>query len=186
MRAHRRYADVTSMDDVLRPASAVIQADAFEILFNSQFPRLARLVRRVVRDSAEAEDIAANTLWKCFRIQPADLHLEGWLSRVAIRAALDGVRRKARRARYESLWSWTRPVAEPDELFARDREAERVRHVLARLNTRSATLLVLRTEGLDYRAMANVIGVQPSSVGTLLARAETHFRKEYVKRYGHY
>jgi len=173
------------MDDVLRSASAVAPADDFDTLFRTQFPRLARLVRRVVRDAAEAEDIAANVLWKCFRKQPADIHLEGWLSRAAIRAALDGVRRKSRRARYEALWSWTRPVAEPDAVFERDREAERVRHVLARLNTRSATLHVLRTEGFDYRAIAAALGVQPSSVGTLLARAETRFRKEYLKRYGH-
>ena len=65
---------------------------------------VARLVRRVVNDTAEAEDLASDVLWKCFRKRPEAINLEGWLSRVAIRAALDSIRRKARRNRYESFW----------------------------------------------------------------------------------
>lgn len=84
------------MDDTLDDA-ATQTADDFEALFASQFSRLARLVRRVVGDAAEAEDLAADVLWKCFRKRPEAVNLEGWLSRVAIRAALDSIRRKARR-----------------------------------------------------------------------------------------
>ncbi len=47
------------MDDTLDEA-ATRTADDFETLFASQFGRLARLVGRVVNDTAEAEDLAAD------------------------------------------------------------------------------------------------------------------------------
>ena len=128
------------MDDALDdPATRT--ADDFESLFASQFGRLARLVRRVVNDTAEAEDLAADVLWKCFRRRPEAINLEGWLSRVAIRAALDSIRRKARRSRYESFWPLGTRVAKPDELLERDRDGERVRQVLAAIKPQFATLL---------------------------------------------
>ena len=182
--AQRRYAHVTSMDDALAAAAAARPADDFDALFQSQFQRLARLVRRVVTDPAEAEDLATDVLWKCYRKQPAAINLEGWLSRCAIRAALDSIRRKARRARYESFWRPGAPAAKPDDLLQRSEEADRVRAVLARLKPQFATLLVLRSGGSDYRELASALGVRASSIGTLIARAEARFRKEYLERHG--
>jgi len=182
--AERRYAHVTGMDNVLDETVTARPVDDFETLFASQFGRLARLVRRVVYDTAEAEDLAAEVLWKCFRKRPEAINLEGWLSRVAIRAALDSIRRKARRQRYESFWPAFARVAKPDELLDRDREGERVRGVLSVIKPQFATLLVLRTAGLDYRELADALGVKSGSVGTLLARAESSFRKEYERRHG--
>ncbi len=172
------------MDQALTDTASTARADDFETLFRSQFNRLARLVRRLVNDPAEAEDLAADVLWKCFRKGPAPVNLEGWLSRVAVRAALDSVRSRARRSRYESLWPWRSHAPKPDELLERDRERDRVRQVLAAIKPQFATLLVLRTEGLDYRELAEALGVKQTSIGTLLGRAEARFRKEYVRRHG--
>jgi RNA polymerase sigma-70 factor (ECF subfamily) len=47
-----------------------------------------------------------------------------------------------------------------------------------------SSLLVLRSEGHTLAAIAGLLYLNPSSVGTLLARAEAAFRKEYVSRYG--
>jgi RNA polymerase sigma factor (sigma-70 family) len=185
MCTRRRYERVESMDDVNVVTGTVVASPArdFDELFQAHFSRLARLIRRLVSDAAEAEDLAAAVLWKCFRKQPSDINLEGWLSKCAVRAALDNLRRKTRRARYEALWPVTAPAETPERLLERDQEAARVRRVLARLDRRSATLLVLRADGLNYRALAHAIGVRPTSIGTLLARAEARFRKEYDKRH---
>jgi RNA polymerase sigma-70 factor (ECF subfamily) len=56
--------------------------------------------------------------------------------------------------------------------------------VLAALDARQAELLVLRSGGLSYTEIAAALEMNPASVGTLLARAQQAFRKEFVQRYG--
>jgi len=47
-------------------------------------------------------------------------------------------------------------------------------------------LLILRSHGLTYHEIAQALDINPTSIGTLLRRAEEAFRKEYVRRYGQY
>ncbi len=59
-----------------------------------------------------------------------------------------------------------------------------MRLVLAALDERQAELLLLRSSGLSYEEVASAADVNPSSVGTLISRAQQAFRKEYLKQYG--
>jgi RNA polymerase sigma-70 factor (ECF subfamily) len=43
---------------------------------------------------------------------------------------------------------------------------------------------MLRSDGLTYAEIAAALELNRASVGTLLARAESAFEKEYVRRYG--
>jgi RNA polymerase sigma-70 factor (ECF subfamily) len=56
--------------------------------------------------------------------------------------------------------------------------------VLASLDARQAELLLLRSNELSYAEVAAALELNPSSVGTLISRAQQAFRKEYVGRYG--
>jgi DNA-binding CsgD family transcriptional regulator len=58
--------------------------------------------------------------------------------------------------------------------------------VAARERREQAALLVLRSEGHSLAETAATLSLNPKSVGTLLARADAAFRKEYVHRYGKY
>jgi RNA polymerase sigma-70 factor (ECF subfamily) len=55
---------------------------------------------------------------------------------------------------------------------------------LAALKPRDARLLLLRSNGMSYRELANTLGIQPGSVGSTLARAEQEFERRYRARYG--
>jgi RNA polymerase sigma-70 factor (ECF subfamily) len=77
-----------------------------------------------------------------------------------------------------------RPSPSPEQIYAETERQVRVRETLANLKVRQAELLLLRSSGLSYREVADTLGLNPASVGTLLRRAEEAFRKEYVKRYG--
>ena len=55
---------------------------------------------------------------------------------------------------------------------------------LADMKPRDAQILLLRAEGLAYRELAETVGVQASSIGTLLARAEAEFERKFRIRYG--
>jgi RNA polymerase sigma-70 factor (ECF subfamily) len=59
-----------------------------------------------------------------------------------------------------------------------------VRTVLEAMKPAQAQLLLLRQSGLSYQELAEVFGVKATSIGTLLARAETDFEKRFRDLYG--
>ena len=101
-----------------------------------------------------------------------------------LRLALDNLRKRKRRAHYEAQATAPGATPRPDDVFEQLEQQVRVRQVLSNLKPEQATLLVLRSEGHSLNEMASILALNPSSVGTLLARADMAFRKEYVNRYG--
>ena len=158
---------------------------AFESFFRERYERIVRVVARVVRDQARAEEIAVEAFWKLWRNPKAqDEQAGGWIYRTAVRLALDELRKHARRLRSESASHEPPLIPDPEQLHAEDEAREQVRQTLAALDTRGAELLLLRSHGLSYGEVAAALDLNPASVGTLLTRAQQAFRKEYVKRYG--
>jgi RNA polymerase sigma-70 factor (ECF subfamily) len=98
--------------------------------------------------------------------------------------ALDELRKQARRIRHESEQANRQPAQTPEEAHAIEEERNRVRLILASLDARQAELLLLRSNDLSYAEVAAALDLNPSSVGTLISRAQQAFRKEYVKQYG--
>ena len=157
----------------------------FETVFRAEFPRVARIIARVLRNPARAEELAVEVFLKWSRTSWAqNENYHGWLAQAAVRTGLDELRRDARRARRSQLFRIVRVPPTPEEVRTAREEQERVRAVLALIGRRQAELLVLRSEGLRYDELACALGIRPTSVGTFLARAEQVFRKEYIKRFG--
>ncbi len=171
--------------DTLGAAGFEPAASDFETLFEAHYEPTARAIARVIHDNGRAEELAVEAFWKLSRNPQAQgERAGGWLHRTAIRLALDELRQRARRTRYEGLLSWTGRPRTPDELFSASQEQGRVRAVLACLGTRHAELLLLRHDGASYDELASSLEIHPTSVGTFLSRAQQAFRKEYIKRYG--
>jgi RNA polymerase sigma-70 factor (ECF subfamily) len=157
----------------------------FEATFRAQYERIARVIARVVRDPARAEELAVEVFLKLWRSPQAQSDkAEGWLYRTAIRKGLDELRRRTRRTHYERLPGFSGGVPTPEELSAATEEQQRVRLVLAAMDSCKAELLLLRSDGLSYEELASALELNVVSIGTLLRRAQESFRKEYVKRYG--
>lgn len=174
--------------DTLGATRLAPAASDFETLFETHYESTARAIARVIHDNGRAEELAVEAFLKLSR-NPQVLALNGgeraggWLHRTAIRLALDELRRRSRRARYEGLMAWARSQ-QPDELFSAAQEQGRVRAVLAAMNPRHAELLLLRHDGASYEELASSLDIHPAPVGTTLSRAQQAFRKEYTKRYG--
>ena len=153
----------------------------FETLFREQYPRLVGLLTRLTGDRAQAEEIAADTFSKL-----AGRSLLA--NRVAFNAGMDAVRANARRRKNEeaALRERLREGESPGalDLLLREQRTAQVRAILTELKTREAQILLLRSSGLAYREIAQALGVAPSSVGTILARAEREFEKKYRARFG--
>jgi RNA polymerase sigma-70 factor, ECF subfamily len=156
----------------------------FDTVFQAQYQRIARVIVRIVKDPGRAEDLAVETFWRLLQRPPREGVIEGWLHTTAVRLALDELRRRSRRDRYEQLFPFIRAPRTPHELFSSTQEQGRVRRVLAALPRRQAELLILKNENVSYEDISRALSVKPASVGVLLSRAREAFRKEYVNRYG--
>lgn len=160
-------------------------ADNFDGLFADNYAALTRLIYRVVGDVGWAEELAAEAFWKLHSHPPSSDHnLAGWLYRTGLRLALDTIKKRKRRAHYEALAPAPEAEQSPEEAIAQLEQAAQVRQVLAALKPEHAELLVLRSEGCRLNEIASILRLNPASVGTLLARADAAFRKEYVNRHG--
>jgi RNA polymerase sigma-70 factor (ECF subfamily) len=156
-----------------------------ETIFCAQYERIARVIAGVVRDPARAEELAVEVFLKLNRNRkPQSEKMPGWLHRVAVRVALDELRRQSRRSRYEHLLGFVRGNPTPEDVRAATEERDRVRLVLSVIPRRHAELLLLRSHDLSYNELAVALNRSPASIGTQLSRAQQRFRKEYIKRYG--
>ena len=177
---------------VLRaPAAALTASEWFESLFRQHYPRIVSLLTRLTGDRGQAEEIAADSFSKLARrplLLQSHASVTAWVYRVASNAGLDAMRANSRRrktedaAGIEQLRTGTGPGALDDML--RQERRERVRTVLGAMKPRDAELLLLRSSGMSYREVAQALGLQAGSVGTLLARAEREFERRYRAQYG--
>lgn len=159
----------------------------FEQLFRQHYNRITGVLRKILGDAGHAEELADEVFWKLYRQPPAERdRLGGWLYRAAVRAGIDALRARNRRQEYEaaSVRESLRPVADPESELLRDEELQCVQSVLAELKPAQAQLLLLRHAGHSYRELAELLGVQVSSIGTLLNRAEAAFERAYHRHSG--
>ncbi len=167
--------------DRLNSMPTRLDARAFESVFYEHYARVYAVLFRLVGNQPEAEDLALDTFWKLWQQPPARAdNLGGWLYRVAVRLGYNALRASRGRTRYEQA---ALPEGakgnDPVEEVERADECARVRAALAEMSERDAQLLVLRYSGLSYKDIADVLGVSPNSIGTLLTRAEEEFENRY-------
>jgi RNA polymerase sigma-70 factor (ECF subfamily) len=181
--------DVVEGVDASSGACAEVDAGSegadLEAVFRAEYQGVARAIFRIVADSARAEELAVEVFLRWSKTRLAtNQNCEGWLYRTAVRVALDELRFRARRRRYESLSRLVAPSPTPEQIRIAAEDRDAARKVLGNIGRREAELLLLRNQGFSYEEIASALHLNPASVGTLLSRAQVAFRKEYVKRYG--
>ncbi len=161
--------------------------DRFEDTFRRSYPRLVGVAWRVLRDRAEAEDVAQETLARLADaavLDRPDDEVDAWLTRVCLNRASNALRGRTRSADRHDRSARLAPPPPPDDpatAVADADERARVRDALAGLPHRQRAVLVLRHAGYAYAEIAAAVEVAPGSVGTLLARAERAFRAAYTE-----
>jgi RNA polymerase sigma factor (sigma-70 family) len=78
----------------------------FETIFREHYPRIVRVVRRVLQRDSEAEEVCADVFLRLYRKGPkvaAGGLVGGWLYRTATRASIDVLRSSQRRGIEEQL-----------------------------------------------------------------------------------
>ena len=163
---------------------------SFETLFTRHYDMVYGVLFRLTGTRAEAEDLAQEVFLKLYqrRLRYND-NVAGWLYRVAMNTGYNALRSRQRRSRREEEAAREDVVAADrsptTEAQAARRETRRnVQAALANIKPRSARLLLLRELGFSYHEMADIVGVAPGSVGTLLARAQRAFEEAYAQYTG--
>jgi RNA polymerase sigma-70 factor (ECF subfamily) len=146
-------------------------ADAVRELFQVHGEAIYRFAAVVIRHRQDAEDVVQETFLKLLRHLDGGgdtSNIRGWLFTVAAHAARD---RQRARIRWVPWLAAHEPRVDPRRLPDEDGRLKSAREALRRLPDRDRLLLGLRAQGLSYRDMAAAAGIQPASVGRLLARA---------------
>ena len=182
-----RRVGLLSEDD--RDAVRRVQAgdtEAFEPLVEKYKRKVFRLAYQVLRDQEEALDVAQEAFVKAFRALPAfkgDSAFYTWLFRITMNVALD--RKRQRATRVKSLgtddvtpeeWERTATSTDPDpeDVASGAERRERIRKGLDSLSEHHRTIIILSDiEGLQYREIAEVLGIP---MGTVMSRLH-HARK---------
>lgn len=147
---------------------------AFEAVYDRVAAPVFGLIRRVLRDSAQSEEVAQETLLEVWRtaerFDPARGPALTWVMTIAHRRAVDRVRSEAAAAQREARAASAAVPVHADEVaeaVESSLEAERVSrclHGLTDLQRESITLAYY--SGYSYRQVAAALGVALGTVKT--------------------
>ena len=137
-------------------------------------PLAYRVARGVLRNTADAEDVAQEALLRAYR-QFDRLRdrsrFRAWLVRIAFRLALDRLRSGKRRELRDTLWSQPEqqlPTATAEDLAASNEFQARLENALAELPEKLRLVLLLAAmEGHTIEEIAGMLGI---STGTVKSR----------------
>jgi len=150
-------------------------------LFERHYPSLVWYLHGRLGDRDLAEDLAQDAFVRLIDKPPRAP--DAWLYVVAGNLARDAQRGELRRSRHlaivDSHDGGSGEAADPapgaDASLCSAEDSALVHETLALLPERDAALLVMRADDVSYREIAAAIGVSPTSVGPLLARAQQRF-----------
>lgn len=157
---------------------------SFDALFHRHYDRVYGLLFRLLGNRGEAEDVTQEVFIKLYKkplIGKRQHNVGAWLYRVATNMGYNRLRGRNRRWRRDLMLvpDATDSTVDPADAAAREETKASVRAALTLLPERQTQMLLLRQMGLSYAELAQVCGVAPGSVGTMLARAANAFRKVY-------
>jgi RNA polymerase sigma-70 factor, ECF subfamily len=163
---------------------------SFETLFREHYGMVVGVLVRYSGTREEAEDLAQEVFIRLYRHLPvagSGFIVSAWLYRVATNLGHNSLRSK-RRADEKLIRAGTLAANESSVSTVHDPEAsaissenrDAVRCAIGKLPARHQACLVLRQSGLSYAEIAQVVGVAPGSVGSLLTRAEREFAQVFL------
>lgn len=150
----------------------------FDELFEDSYPGLHRYCTRLTADSDLAADVAQEAFVRLLerKVSGTREGVRAWLFKVATHLVRDRARVRSNRERLlEANPMEGSSVPSIDDEIDREARIAAVRRALDGLDERDRTLLLMKEEGFAYREIAEVIDVEASSIGTLLARARKRF-----------
>lgn len=167
-------------DEALMARIARGDEPAFRALARRHVPAMVGLARRILGNTADAEDVAQEAMLRVWRHAPRWQPLaqfRTWLTRVVVNLCLD----RKRRAAWVDLDA-AGEIVDPSPGAGEKSEADERERLLAAAieelpaRQRSAIVLTYR-EGMSNAQVAEVLGASVSAVETLLVRGKQNLRR---------
>lgn len=152
----------------------------YDRLFERHYGALFRYLHRLTGDADAAEDAVQEAFVRLTEHALPEDEVRPWLFTVGINLVRDRARKADRHRRLQAHVPVARGPLPPDASAARAERIAMVRRVLGELSERDRRMLLMREEGFRYSEIAEAVGVAPTSVGTLLARAARRFADTYT------
>jgi RNA polymerase sigma-70 factor (ECF subfamily) len=167
------------------PGKGELDAGAFELLFHECAADVHAYAISLLGDRSAAEDATALAFERLYRSRSRLDRRRGtpraWLFAIARNAALDELRRRQRRSRYELTGELTGDGGPGDSLEQVARRAS-LREALASLPPREREVVLLKFHGqLSNSELAQALGISDSNAGTRLHRALTRLRERCLE-----
>src|SRR5471030_1635452 len=156
-----------------------------ERLFREYHATLVRYLTRRLGDRDWAEEVAQETFVRALR-QDTIMNERSWVFAVANNLVRDDARKTSRQRKHLELMAaeareqeQESPEEQQEITVEMAQETADARRALDTLAERDRQALLLKEEGLDYGEIADVLGIEKSSVGTTLSRARRRLAETY-------
>ncbi len=178
---------VRAMEKVILAETPVTRAAAvdFEALVNAHARFVFKIAFAIVRNVEDAEDVVQETYFRAFRSGDVNKveRMRAWLARIAWRLAVDRIRRRyasRQEERSEDLLPLlpTKAVGAEEALLNAERQALLDRLLRALPRDLRETLQLATVEGMTSAEVAELLGIEESSVRTRLSRARKQLKEK--------
>jgi RNA polymerase sigma-70 factor (ECF subfamily) len=171
---------------------------AFDLLVLKYQHKVAKLVSRYLRDSAEVQDVTQEAFIKAYRALAGfrgDSAFYTWLYRIAINTAKNFLVSQGRRPPSSDVDIDTaevldgagelREVATPERMLLRDEIADRVQRAISDLPEDLRTAIIMREiDGLSYEDIAQAMDCPIGTVRSRIFRAREAIERELAPLLG--
>ncbi len=151
-------------------------------LYKEHYPKVYRHIVYLTGNPQTAEDLSQEVFLRLYNNPPGHENVAAWLFKVANNLSYNHLRdEKARGAKEPAVSADEEDkVISIEDIAIKNQEIREIRKVLALLPERDRMCLLLKFSGYRYSEIAEVIGVEKTSVGTILARSQAKFIAKFI------
>ncbi|HTM75995.1 MAG TPA: sigma-70 family RNA polymerase sigma factor [Pseudolabrys sp.] len=157
---------------------------AFQLLARRHLPAMLGLARRILRNGADAEDVAQEALMRVWTYAPRWRPLalfRTWLTRVVVNLCLDR-KRRAPWVELDAAGEIVDPAPGATEKAETDERERMVASAIDKLPARQRSAIMLTySEGMSNAEVADILDTSVSAVETLLVRGKQNLRRTLGK-----
>ena len=184
------------MLSLFRGAEPGEKSQAFNLIFRKYKESVYHLIRRMVIDHDDTDDLVQNTfvnIWNNLDKFREESKLYTWIYRIATTKSIDFIRSKKSKKRFAFIYRLGAPgdkenVSIPDfhhpgVVSERKEQAAQLFQAIAQLPENQKTAFILtRLEQLSHAAVAEIMGITVPAVESLLHRGRVNLKKLLDKK----